>query len=142
MGHAGAHCNLVSSGAGYLAWGHVVAGILGVHDVSLVQNNGFCSSDNCVVLFKHCGGVQWHLRVQCLETRQAIVVLELMGYTHLALGAIFRNLCSDRANCRHIYSHGNQGRQQGLETAAMEALTVSMHYHGSWILPQAHDSRG
>lgn len=63
------------------------------------------------------GGLQWWL--------------DLVGCTHLALGFIFRGLCSGRATCRHINNHGNQGRQQGLETAAVKALGVSMHYHGA-----------
>ena len=33
MGHAGAYRYLVSSGTGYLVWGHVMARILGGHDL-------------------------------------------------------------------------------------------------------------
>ena len=65
-----------------------------------------------------------------------------MGFMNLAVGFTFRYLCSGRATFRHINNNGKQGREQGLETAAMEALDVSMHYHQCWVLPWAHDSRG
>lgn len=42
------------------------------------------------------------------------LLLELVAYTHTVVAASCRCLCSGRVGCRHTYSGGGQGQQQGL----------------------------
>ena len=51
----------------------------------------------------------------------------------------------EEAGCNHTCSGGGQGRQQRPEytmgvLTAVGVPTISIHYHGYWVLPQAHGS--